>query len=74
METKLRVKEVSPADPNYVHNRTEPEIEPNPEHGGLRVRDHGKFPLVESHPLHPSKRRHPEHESLARLGDNRERK
>lgn len=36
--TNLRVKQVQPADPNYVHNRTEPEIEPNPNHGGLRVK------------------------------------
>lgn len=68
--TNLRVKQVQPPQEGYVHEKSDPEIAPNPEHGGLRVIDHGKHPLVSGHPA----RRHPEHASLARLGDNRERK
>jgi hypothetical protein len=66
--TELRVKQVRPADPNYVHNPTEPEIPANPNHGGLRVIEHGKFPLVEGHPSRTREAKHPEHDSLAALG------
>ena len=74
-DQKLRVREVSPADPNYVHARPEPSLEPSAEHGGLRVRTVAPkgTRLVESHPNHPSNRKHPEHDSLAALG-SRERK
>ena len=79
METKLRVKEIQGPQENYQHTRPEPSIEPNPEHDGLRVKTVAPkgTPLVESHPNHPNRiagRKHPEHESLSRLGDNRERK
>lgn len=75
-ESKLRVKQVAPPDPKYVHNPTEPEIESNPNHGGLRVKEHGKFPLTESHPLHPDRiaERKRISEQLAGLGNPRERK
>jgi hypothetical protein len=63
-ESKLRVTEVSPADPNHVHNPTDPGIAPNSNHEGLRVIDHGKHELVPGHPA----RRHPQSAELAALG------
>jgi hypothetical protein len=36
-EQKLRVTELRPADPNYVHEPVEPSIEPHPDFDGLRV-------------------------------------
>jgi hypothetical protein len=80
MNTNLRVKQLQGPQENYVHEHPDPQIEPNPEHGGLRVVDHGKHPLVESHPNHPNRiaerkeRRHPEHDSLAALGTPRHEK
>ena len=71
--TNLRVKQVQPPQEGYVHNPTEPEIAPNPEHGGLRVRDHGKRELVHDHPARRETRRHPQSEQLAGLGNPRER-
>lgn len=77
---ELRVKEIQPPQEGYVHNRTEPEIESNPNHGGLRVKEHGKFPLAESHPQHPDRiaerfaERKRISEQLAGLGNPRERK
>lgn len=66
-EQKLRVTEVKPADPNYIHNPTSPEIPENPEFKGLRVKSHGKHELVHDHPA----RRHPQSSELARLGTPR---
>ena len=71
MNTNLRVKQLQGPQENYVHEPSDPRMEPNPEHRGLRVIDHGKYPLVESHPNHPNRiagRKHPEHDSLAALG------
>lgn len=74
-ERKLRVKQVSEpvelveSHPSNPNRKAPDEIAPNPEHGGLRVIDHGKHELVHDHPA----RRHPQVASLAALG-SRQRK
>lgn len=73
---ELRVKQVGAAPlveshPSHPNRKAPAEIAPNPEHGGLRVIDHGKHELVHDHPAR--QRKHPEHDSLAALG-SRERK
>jgi hypothetical protein len=54
----IRVKQVQPPQEGYIHNPTEPEIEPNPEHGGLRVKTVAPkgTPLVRTHPQHPERK------------------
>jgi hypothetical protein len=58
MSTKLRVKQLQGPQENYVHEKPNPQIEPNPEYGGLRVRKVGPkgTPSVRTHPHHPERR------------------
>lgn len=53
--TNLRTKEVQPPQENYQHQPKDPGIEPNPNHGGLRVKTVAKkgTPLLLTH-LHHS--------------------
>jgi hypothetical protein len=66
-EQKLRVTEIKPADPNYVHEPVEPSIEPHPDFGGLRVQVVAPkgSKLVAGHPaIHSAAER----AALAKLG------
>jgi hypothetical protein len=58
MNTNLRVKQLQGPQENYVHEKSDPQIEPNPKHGGLRVRELKPegTPLVRTHPRHPERR------------------
>ena len=61
----LRVRTVSEANavplveshPAHTNRKAPDEIPPNPEHGGLRVIDHGKHELVHDHPARRNMRR-----------------
>jgi hypothetical protein len=56
--TNLRIKQVQGPQEGYVHEKNDPEIAPNPEHGGLRVKTVAKkgTALVRTHPQHPDRK------------------